>query len=56
MELAFSTRDVEGAYGRAVEAGAAVLAAPAVMPWGQTIAYLRSVEGTIIALCTPLAS
>ena len=37
-----------------VAAGAAVVTAPYAVPWGQTVAYVRSVEGTIIGLCTPL--
>ena len=24
------------------------------MPWGQTVAYVRSVEGTLIGLCTQM--
>ena len=29
-------------------------AEPKVMPWGQTVADVRSVEGTLIGLCTPM--
>jgi lactoylglutathione lyase len=36
-----------------VAAGAAVVAAPREMPWGQTVAYVRSPEGTVLGLCTP---
>lgn len=53
-EVAFYTDDVPAAFARAVGAGAVALAEPKVMPWGQTVAYLRSVEGTIIGLCTPM--
>lgn len=53
-EVAFYTTDVPAAFARAVGAGAVVLAEPKVMPWGQTVAYVRSVEGTLIGLCTPM--
>ena len=55
VEVAFFTSDVSGAFARAVAAGAAPLAQPKVMPWGQTVAYVRSLEGTIIGLATPMA-
>lgn len=54
-EIAFYTSDVDGAYRRAVEAGAVPLAAPKAMPWGQTVAYVRSIEGTFVGICSPLA-
>ena len=53
-EVAFTTDDVPRAYERAIAAGAAAITAPYVVPWGQTVAYVRSREGTIIGLCTPL--
>ncbi|MEM8556721.1 MAG: VOC family protein [Bacteroidota bacterium] len=55
LELAFVTDDVAGAFARAVEAGAAVLAAPAQKPWGQTVAYVRDHNGVIVELCTPVS-
>jgi lactoylglutathione lyase len=54
VEIAFFTSDVPGAFARATEAGATALAPPKVMPWGQTVAYVRSIEGTIVGLATPL--
>ena len=54
VEIAFYTADVPAAFTQAVGAGAVVIAAPTVMPWGQTVAYVRSVEGTLIGLCTPM--
>ena len=55
VEVAFLTSDVPGAFARAVAAGAIPLAEPKLMAWGATVAYLRSVEGTLIGLSTPLA-
>jgi predicted enzyme related to lactoylglutathione lyase len=53
VEIAFFTTNVATAFRRAVDAGAAAIAEPKVMPWGQTVAYVRSVEGTLVALCSP---
>lgn len=54
VEVAFYSEDVASAYSRAVEAGAIPVAAPSVMPWGQTASYVRSIEGTYVAICSPL--
>jgi predicted enzyme related to lactoylglutathione lyase len=56
VEIGLTTRDVEGAYARAVAAGAAPVSEPAKMPWGGTVAYVRSIEGTLVVLCTPTDS
>jgi uncharacterized glyoxalase superfamily protein PhnB len=55
--LIVSTRtsgDVQAAFDSVAAAGAAPLAEPRVMPWGQTVAYLRAPEGTILGLCSPM--
>jgi catechol 2,3-dioxygenase-like lactoylglutathione lyase family enzyme len=52
VEVAFFTSDVSAAFARALAAGATPLAQPKVMPWGQTVAYVRSVEGTMVGLAT----
>lgn len=54
VEIAFFTEEVAGAYARAVEAGAVPVAEPREMEWGQTVAYVRAPEGTVIGLCSPL--
>jgi len=51
-ELAFWTSDVAGAFQIALEAGATALTPPRVMPWGQTVAYVRAPEGTILGFVT----
>ena len=55
IELAFVTEDVSSAYTKAVEAGAVPLHAPEQKPWGQVVAYVRSQEGTLVELCSPVA-
>ena len=54
IEVGFTTHDVPAAFEKAVNAGATALTAPSVKPWGQTVAYLRAPEGTLIELCTPM--
>ena len=56
LEIGLVTADVEGAFARAVSEGALVVAEPKAMPWGGTVAYVRSIEGTLIVLCTPMES
>jgi uncharacterized glyoxalase superfamily protein PhnB len=50
MEIAFATDDVDAAYARAVEAGAAPVAEPADKPWGQRIAYVRDLNGLLVEI------
>jgi lactoylglutathione lyase len=52
MEVGLVTPDVAAACERAVAAGATLLLAPTVKPWGQTVAYVRCPDGTLVELCT----
>jgi predicted enzyme related to lactoylglutathione lyase len=45
--------DVPAAYARAVAAGGVPVREPRAMPCGQTVAYVSSIEGTLIGLLTP---
>jgi lactoylglutathione lyase len=56
VEVAFYTDDVGAAFDRAVRAGVATVRPPERMPWGQTVAYVRSKEGTFVGICTPPAA
>jgi lactoylglutathione lyase len=53
VELALLTTDVPAAFNRAVAAGCLPLCEPKIMPWGQTVAYVTSIEGTLVGLLTP---
>jgi lactoylglutathione lyase len=53
-QLSFVTTDVEGAFGRAVKAGATPINAPAKMPWGQTWAQLRDPNGVLLSIASPM--
>lgn len=54
VEVAFVTDDVPAAVGRAVKAGAVLVAAPKQKPWGQAVAYVRDPNGFLVELCTPV--
>jgi len=54
IEIAFVTDDVAAAYEKAVKAGAVAVAQPGEKPWGQTVAYVRDVNGFLIELCSPI--
>ncbi len=54
FEIALVTANVPVLFARAVKAGAVSVAEPATKPWGQTVAYLRDMDGYLVELCTPL--
>ncbi|MCG8336511.1 MAG: VOC family protein [Proteobacteria bacterium] len=54
VELAFYSENVEDDYTKAIKAGAKPLASPYDTPWGQKVAYVESIEGTIIGICSPI--
>jgi lactoylglutathione lyase len=54
VELAFVTEDVTTAYDRAVSVGAISVCPPVSKPWGQVVAYVRSQEGSLIEICSPM--
>lgn len=54
VEIGLTTQDVAAACEQARQAGARVLAQPATKPWGQVVAYLRTPDGTLVELCTPM--
>jgi len=54
MEVGLVTDDVQAAFDRAVQAGAQAMASPVNKPWGQTVAYVRCPDGTLVELCTAM--
>jgi len=52
IEVAFVTEDVYAAYAKAVAAGALEVKGPTLKPWGQTVAYVRCPDGTLVELCS----
>ncbi|MEM7734373.1 MAG: VOC family protein [Deinococcota bacterium] len=54
IEIALVTDDVQQVHEAALEQGATELAAPVSKPWGQVVSYVRSPEGILLELCTPI--
>ena len=54
VEVALTTDDVQVAYDKALAAGAKAVHAPEKKPWGQTVAFVRDINGFLVELCTPV--
>ena len=54
IELGFTSDNVEQTCLEAVNAGAIIVEQPKTKPWGQTVAYIRDIDGFLIELCTPM--
>lgn len=55
FQLALVSEDVEAAFQRASQAGAAVAVPITQKPWGQRLGYLRDLNGVLIELSSPAA-
>ncbi len=44
------------AFQRAIDAGAVVVKSLAVMPWGQTVGFVRDLNGFLVEICTPASA
>lgn len=56
FEIAFETDDVAVALAKALDFGAELVQDKAEMPWGQTTAYVRDLNGFLVELCTPIVT
>jgi len=54
IEIALVTENVEQAFDRAIKAGAKEIKTPISKPWGQTVAYVRCPDGTVVEICSPV--
>lgn len=54
IQLGFVTEDIQAAFDRAIAAGAIALVEPKVKPWGQTVAYVRDLDGILVELASPM--
>jgi lactoylglutathione lyase len=54
IEIGFVTDDVEKIMKQAKKAGAVMVEEPKQKPWGQTVAYIRDIDGFLIEVCTPV--
>jgi lactoylglutathione lyase len=55
VEVAFVTDDVQAAIAKAIQAGAVLVAEPKQKPWGQTVGYVKDLNGFLVEICTPVA-
>lgn len=56
FEIAFVADDVARAYAVAIKAGAQPVTEPVQKPWGQTVAYIRDLNGILVELCSPMSA
>lgn len=54
IELALITDDVQKVIDRAIELGALVAEEAIQKPWGQTVSYIRDIDGFLLEICTPI--
>jgi len=54
VEIALITKDVQGAWQRAVAAGASPIIGPKQQPWGQEVAWVQCPEGTLVEIASPM--
>lgn len=54
IELALITDNVQKIIDKAIELGAIVTEQPIQKPWGQTVGYIRDIDGFLLEICTPM--
>ena len=54
IEIGFTTKEVEQVYDNAIKAGAIAVEKAKTKPWGQTVAYVKDLDGFLIEICTPM--
>ena len=54
FEIALVCDDVHEAYNIACKGGAIPAVEPFEKPWGQTVAYVRDINGVLVELCSPM--
>ena len=55
FEIALVTPTVAEAHAKAVSEGAKELAPPKEKPWRQVVSYVRSPDGVLVEICSPIA-
>jgi lactoylglutathione lyase len=54
IEVGFVTDDIPAALSRAMEAGGVVVVDAKIKPWGQTVAYVRDLDGILVEIASPM--
>ncbi|WP_300664800.1 VOC family protein [Fluviicola sp.] len=55
IELGFTTENVQDLVNKALSEGAVLAEETKEKPWGQTVAYVRDLDGFLLELCTPMS-
>ncbi len=55
IELALVTDNVQEIIDRAVKLGALLVEESKQKPWGQTVGYIRDLDGFLLEICTPIS-
>lgn len=53
-EVAFTSKEVNAHYHKALQHGAKDIAPPKEKPWGQTVAYVQDPNGILVEICSPM--
>jgi uncharacterized glyoxalase superfamily protein PhnB len=54
IEVALVSDNVASAHAAALHAGAIEQLAPKQKPWGQTVSYVRDLNGCLVEICSPM--
>lgn len=54
IEIGFKSKDVDGTVQKAIAAGATLYEQAQPKPWGQTVAYVRDLDGFLVEIGSPL--
>lgn len=54
IELILVTKEVNAVVDRAKQCGATIIEEPTIKTWGQTVAYLKDIDGFLIEICSPM--
>ena len=54
IEIGFAVEDVEKTLQNALNSGALLVEKPKIKPWGQTVAYVKDMDGFLIEICTAM--
>lgn len=56
FEIVLVANQIDEVFAKAIEGGGVSVATPSQKPWGQTVGYLKDINGYLIELCTPMAN
>ncbi len=56
MEIVLVTDLVQAAIDKAIANGGILVENPVQKPWGQTVGYIRDLDGFLLEICTPVGN